>query len=160
MTKAISIPVANDPVDDGADDARRFESAISRVLKVSKDELAKREAAYKKTRRKEDPSSPRQIVGRSLAMATPVHIQCINKSDRPNSHERILNVGGISSDGRRWRRSQQQAITDIENGTLSLRADRFAQNSSPGGWLTPNWNKPPITDASKKPPPRRSLAGT
>jgi hypothetical protein len=67
----------------------------------------------------EDPSSPRQIVGRSLAMATPVHIQCINKSDRPNPHERILNVGGISSDGRRWRRSQQQAITDIENGTYS-----------------------------------------
>ena len=43
---------------------------------------------------------------------------------------------------------------------LGLRTDTFAQNSSPGGWLNPNWNKPPITDANRKPPPRRSLAGT
>jgi hypothetical protein len=42
---------------------------------------------------------------------------------------------------------------------LGLRADTFAQNSSLGGWPTPNWNKPPITNASRKPAPRRSLAG-
>jgi hypothetical protein len=35
-----------------------------------------------------------------------------------------------------------------------------AQSSSPGGWLTPTWDKPPITDANRKPAPRRSLAGT
>ena len=35
----------------------------------------------------------------------------------------------------------------------------YAQNSSPGGWLNPDWNKPPITDANRKPAPRRSLAG-
>ena len=34
-----------------------------------------------------------------------------------------------------------------------------AQNGSPGGWLTPDWNKPPITAANRKPAPRRSLAG-
>jgi hypothetical protein len=38
--------------------------------------------------------------------------------------------------------------------------DASAQSTSPGGWLTPAWNKPPITDANRKPAPRRSLAGT
>ena len=43
---------------------------------------------------------------------------------------------------------------------LAVPVDTFAQNSSPGGWLTPDWNKPPISDANRKPAPRRSLAGT
>src|SRR2546422_10186628 len=38
--------------------------------------------------------------------------------------------------------------------------DAYAQTSSPGGWPIPDWNKPPITDANRKPAPRRSLAGT
>jgi hypothetical protein len=50
-------------------------------------------------------------------MAQDVQIRCINKSDRPNPHERIINIGGVNSDGARWKRSQQQAIADIENGT-------------------------------------------
>ena len=33
------------------------------------------------------------------------------------------------------------------------------QGNAPGGWLIPDWNKPPITDANKKPAPRRSLVG-
>src|SRR5207245_5358811 len=44
--------------------------------------------------------------------------------------------------------------------TLSPPVDAQAQNSSSGGWMIPDWNKPPITDANKKPAPRRSLAGT
>jgi hypothetical protein len=43
---------------------------------------------------------------------------------------------------------------------LGLPVDTFAQNSSPGGWLTPDWDKRPITDENRKPAPRRSLAGT
>lgn len=43
---------------------------------------------------------------------------------------------------------------------LALPVHTFAQNNSPGGWLNPDWNKPPITDANKKPAPKRSLAGT
>src|SRR5262249_51127623 len=34
-----------------------------------------------------------------------------------------------------------------------------AQTNSPGGWLNPDWNKPPITAASSRPAPRRSLGG-
>lgn len=48
-----------------------------------------------------------------------VRIQCINKSDRYNAHERILNIGGVNPDGARWKRSQQQAVADIEAGTYS-----------------------------------------
>ena len=48
-----------------------------------------------------------------------VQISCINKSDRYNAHERILNIGGVNSDGGRWKRSQQQAVADIESGTYS-----------------------------------------
>jgi hypothetical protein len=43
---------------------------------------------------------------------------------------------------------------------VALPCDASAQSSSPGGWLMPAWDKPPITDANRKPAPRRSLAGT
>jgi hypothetical protein len=48
-----------------------------------------------------------------------VQISCINKSDRYNAHERILSIGGVRPDGVRWKRSQIQAIQDIEAGTYS-----------------------------------------
>ena len=47
-----------------------------------------------------------------------LQITCINKSDRPNPHERIMRVGGGAGGllgG--WRKSQQEAIRDIETGT-------------------------------------------
>ncbi|MBI4887303.1 MAG: hypothetical protein HY824_09430 [Acidobacteria bacterium] len=47
----------------------------------------------------------------------------------------------------------------ISVAALGLPGDAFAQNPSPGGWLNPQWEKPPITDANRKPAPRRSLAG-
>src|SRR5437762_3234302 len=43
---------------------------------------------------------------------------------------------------------------------VALAVDTFAQTGSPGGWLAPDWNKPPIGDANKKSAPRRSLVGT
>jgi hypothetical protein len=53
-------------------------------------------------------------------MASRHQIHCINKSDRYNPHERILNIGGNNADGTRWKMSQQKAVTDIENGTYNF----------------------------------------
>lgn len=52
-------------------------------------------------------------------MAVSVQVHCINKSDRYNAHERIINIGGVRPDGVRWKRSQPQAIQDIEAGTYA-----------------------------------------
>ncbi len=57
-------------------------------------------------------------------MATKMEIKCINKSDRTNAHERILNVGGLNADGSRWKITQVQAIEYIENGTFSFYVNR------------------------------------
>lgn len=49
-------------------------------------------------------------------MTQNVQIQCINKSDRYNAHERIVNIGGVNPDGGRWRLSLEAAIAGIEGG--------------------------------------------
>ena len=49
-------------------------------------------------------------------MALSHEVKCINKSDRENPHERILSIGGLKSDGTRWKLSQQEAIKGIEEG--------------------------------------------
>jgi len=50
-------------------------------------------------------------------------------------------------------------VLGILGVAIVFAADGFAQTSSPDGWLNPDWNKPPITAANKKPAPRRSLVG-
>lgn len=48
-------------------------------------------------------------------MAKTQTIKCINKDDRLDPYERILNVGGTGSNGR-WKISQKAAINHIESG--------------------------------------------
>lgn len=43
-------------------------------------------------------------------MASQHQVLCINKSDRYNPHERIVNIGGTNADGTRWKLSQPDAI--------------------------------------------------
>ncbi len=43
-----------------------------------------------------------------------IQIQCINKSDRYNAHERIKYCGGIDN-GFRWKKGQQDIVSEIEN---------------------------------------------
>lgn len=53
-------------------------------------------------------------------MASKHRITCINKSDRYNPHERILNIGGQNQDGTAWRLSQEAAISAIEAGKYAF----------------------------------------
>jgi hypothetical protein len=49
-----------------------------------------------------------------------LQISCINKTDRSNPHERIRSVGGVNSDGTRWKKDQPVVVREIENKTNSF----------------------------------------
>jgi len=57
-------------------------------------------------------------------MASRVEIRCINKTDRYNPHERIRNVGGVNSDGARWKITEVEAIAGIESDNWSFYVSR------------------------------------
>lgn len=53
-----------------------------------------------------------------------IQVLCINKSDRPNPHERILGIGGLNANGSRWWLSQIDAIAGIESGKYAFFVQR------------------------------------
>lgn len=55
-----------------------------------------------------------------------IRIDCINKSDRADAHDRIRNVGGPKADGTRWKLSESAAIQGIESGTWTFHVERPA----------------------------------
>lgn len=57
-------------------------------------------------------------------MAVKCEVQCINKTDRYNPHERIKNIGGKNADGTRWKLSETDAIAGIEQGKWSFYVTR------------------------------------
>ncbi|MBN8979173.1 MAG: DUF3892 domain-containing protein [Rhizobiales bacterium] len=48
-------------------------------------------------------------------MTANVQIQCINKTDRMNPHERIKNIGGVNANGSRWKLTLEEAIRGIKS---------------------------------------------
>ena len=44
-----------------------------------------------------------------------IQVQCINKTNRSDPHDRIHAIGGVAN-GTRWKLTEQQAIADIEAG--------------------------------------------
>ena len=59
-------------------------------------------------------------------MATQVRIDCVNKSDRYNPHERIRNIGGVNPDRTRWKLSEDEAIQGIRSGKWEFYVERPA----------------------------------
>lgn len=49
-------------------------------------------------------------------MPTELQIQCVNKTNRTDPHERIHSVGGRNPNGTPWKLSQEQAIQGIKTG--------------------------------------------
>jgi hypothetical protein len=45
-----------------------------------------------------------------------IRVECVNKNDRYDPHDRIQNIGGRNGDGTRWRLSQEDAIAGIGSG--------------------------------------------
>jgi hypothetical protein len=48
----------------------------------------------------------------------------------------------------------------IAASALGAFAQSVAETKAPGGWVTPSYTPPPITDANRKPAPKQSLTGT
>jgi len=56
-------------------------------------------------------------------MATRVEVQCIDKRDRHNPHERIEAIGGVYG-GKQWRMPEEDAIRSIRSGEFSFYVSR------------------------------------
>jgi hypothetical protein len=63
-------------------------------------------------------------------MATRIRVSCINKRDHYNPYERIINIGGIYSDGKKWKMTQQEAIEATNKGEYAfyVRVGSFEAN--------------------------------
>lgn len=57
-------------------------------------------------------------------MAQTAQSKCINKTDRYSAHERIRAVGGTNADGTRWKLTEEEAISAIEQGRYSFYVER------------------------------------
>lgn len=47
-------------------------------------------------------------------------MKCINKTIRSSAYERMERIGGVNPNGEKWRLTQQEAISGIENDKWSF----------------------------------------
>lgn len=59
-------------------------------------------------------------------MADRHRVRCINKTNRPDPHERIRRIGGTNADESQWRLDQGDAIAGIEAGKWTFYVERPA----------------------------------
>ena len=74
-------------------------------------------------------------------MTVRYQVYCVNKSDRMNPHERILNIGGFNDDRSRWRLSQQEAIQAIESSKWGFYVSRGGKTVNVVVAISPYGNK-------------------
>ncbi|MGX4675951.1 DUF3892 domain-containing protein [SAR92 clade bacterium H246] len=53
-------------------------------------------------------------------MATSIQVQCINKTNRSSSWERISHIGGRTDSSTSWKITLEEAISSIEAGQYSF----------------------------------------
>jgi hypothetical protein len=56
-------------------------------------------------------------------MTSTARIRCINKREHKNPHERITHVGGMNSDGSRWKQTEDKTIQEIEDKSWAYYTD-------------------------------------
>jgi len=59
-------------------------------------------------------------------MADRVRIDCVNKTNRPDPHERISHVGGPNPSGARWKLQESEVITGTESGRWTFYVEQPA----------------------------------
>jgi Protein of unknown function (DUF3892) len=69
------------------------------------------------------------FVGEGDAVTDRFRVECVNKTDRPNPHERIRRIGGVSPNGSAWRLTQEEAIAGIEAHRWAFFVERPARET-------------------------------
>ena len=63
-------------------------------------------------------------------MARYLHIRSIVKTDRTNAYERIIAICGLMPDGSHWTLTQEQAVSQIEDGACAFYIERVGGRRS------------------------------
>lgn len=57
-------------------------------------------------------------------MPDQVRVDCVNKTNRTDPHERISHIGGANANGSRWKLPERDAIAGIQEGRWDFYVER------------------------------------